>query len=67
MGDSLVGDNRRITKVDRAQLSKAETKVVAARHKTKSARRAPVSAWSADDVYDFVLSSPHAALSAKVG
>ena len=33
---------------------------------SKSARRTPLTSWSANDVYDFVLSSPHAALCAKV-
>ena len=33
---------------------------------SKYARRTPITSWSANDVYDFVLSSPHAALCAKV-
>ena len=33
---------------------------------SKYARRTPITSWSANGVYDFVLSSPHAALCAKV-
>ena len=42
----------------------SETKIATAC--SKSARRTPITSWSANDVYDFVLSSPHAALCAKV-
>ena len=33
---------------------------------TRPARRSHISSWTADDVYSFVLSSPHAAIYAKV-
>ena len=33
---------------------------------TRSVRRSQISSWTADDVYSFVLSSPHAAIYAKV-
>ena len=33
---------------------------------TRSVRRSHISSWTADDVYSFVLSSPHAAIYAKV-
>ena len=42
----------------------SETKIATAC--SKSARRTPITTWSANDVYDFVLSSPHAARCAKV-
>ena len=42
----------------------SETKIATAC--SKSARRTPITSWSANDVYDFVLSSPNAALCAKV-
>ena len=42
------------------------SKTLAANYGSKSARRPHVSSWSADDVFAFVLSTPHASIYAKV-
>ena len=42
------------------------SKTLAANYGTKSTRRSHISSWSADDVFAFVLSTPHASIYAKV-
>ena len=42
------------------------SKTLAANYGSKSTRRPHISSWSADDVFAFVLSTPHASIYAKV-
>ena len=42
------------------------SKTIAANYGSKSTRRPHISSWSADDVFAFVLSTPHASIYAKV-
>ena len=48
------------------QLTDKSMKGVQVAALTRSVRRSHISSWTADDVYSFVLSSPHAAIYAKV-
>ena len=56
----------------RADMSRSDpqwaplSKTIAANYGSKSTRRPHISSWSADDVFAFVLSTPHASIYAKV-
>ena len=72
-GDSIGSNKSFVTSASRVpSTSRSDphsaplSKTVAANYGSKSTRRPHISSWSADDVFAFVLSTPHASIYAKV-
>ena len=59
-------DGRRAGKSRSDPHSASLSKTLAANYGSKSTRRPHISSWSADDVFAFVLATPHASIYAKV-
>ena len=59
-------DGRRAARTCSDPQSAPLSKTIAANYGSKSTRRPHISSWSADDVFEFVLATPHASIYAKV-